>query len=312
MKWLLFVLMMYSFLSEAQVIPRDTSFTVNGTFIKERKARPYIQIAEPQQLKDVKSKRNFVYNVIGTRQLLADIYYPKNKSKKKVPAVVMVFGGGWKSGDKTQNIPLAQQLALNGFVALTIEYRLSPEATYPAAVQDVKAAVRWLKANAKKYNVDTTKIATLGMSAGGQLAALVGTTNGLAKFEGNGSNLHHSSNVQAIVNIDGTLAFKHPESVEGKVAGEWLGGMYEERADNWEEAAPLNHVDKNTPPILFINSSITRFHAGRDDMIKQLHSLNIYSEVHTLADTPHPFWFFHPWFNTVVSTTVQFLNKVFL
>ncbi|RYF88104.1 MAG: alpha/beta hydrolase, partial [Chitinophagaceae bacterium] len=130
----------------------------------------------------VKSKENVVYSKIGDRKLLADVYYPARKTKQGYPAVVMIFGGGWKSGDKSQNVPIAQQLAAKGYVAITIEYRLSPEAQYPAAVYDVKAAIRWLRAKAKKYNVDKSKIATLGMSAGGQLAALVGTTNGIAKF----------------------------------------------------------------------------------------------------------------------------------
>jgi acetyl esterase/lipase len=292
-------------------IPRDTSFTVIGTYIKESKKRPYIKIAEPSMPAGVKSKENVVYSKIGHRELLADVFYPAKRSKQGYPGVVMIFGGGWKSGDKSQNVPMAQQLAAKGYVAMTIEYRLSLEAQYPAAVQDVKAAIRWLRASAKEFNLDKSKIATLGMSAGGQLAALAGTTNGIKKFEGAGSNAKQSSNVQAIVDIDGTLAFHHPESEEGKVAGEWLGGMYAEKPDVWEEAAPLNHTDKNTPPIIFINSSNPRFHAGRDDMIKKLDQYGIYHEEHTFPDTPHPFWFFHPWFQPTVNYTVNFLDKVF-
>jgi len=261
--------------------------------------------------KGVKSKENVVYSTTGNRELLADVFYPAKKTKKGYPMVIMIFAGGWKSGDKSQNVPIAQQLAAKGYVAVTIEYRLLPEAPYPAAVHDVKEAIRWLRANAPKYNADESRIATLGMSAGGQLATLAGTTNGIKKFEGKTGNTKHSSDVQAIVNIDGILAFKHPESVEGKVAGEWLGGMYEEKPENWIEAAPLTHAGKNTPPILFINSSIPRFHAGRDDMIKILNGFGIYSEVHTLADTPHPFWFFHPWFEPTINYTVKFLDKVF-
>ncbi|HEX8462718.1 MAG TPA: alpha/beta hydrolase, partial [Segetibacter sp.] len=175
----------------------------------------------------------------------------------------------------------------------------------------IKAAIRWLRANAKAYNIDKTKIATLGMSAGGQLAALAGTTNGVQKFEGKGGNEKESASVQAIVNIDGTLAFHHPESEEGKVAAEFLGGSYQEKPEVWEEAAPLNHTDKNTPPIIFINSSIPRFHAGRDDMIKKLNQYGIYHEEYIIPDTPHPFWFFHPWLNTTVKYAVDFLDKVF-
>jgi len=206
---------------------------------------------------------------------------------------------------------MAQQLAANGYVAMTIEYRLSLEAQYPAAVEDIKAATRWLRANAKKYGIDKSKVATLGMSAGAQLATLAGTTNGVQKFEGKGGNATESSSVQAIVNIDGILAFHHPESEEGKVAAEFLGGTYEQVPAVWAEASPLNHTDKNTPPVLFINSSNPRFHAGRDDMIKKLDEYGIYHEVHTLRDTPHPFWFFHPWFAPTVKYTVAFLDKVF-
>lgn len=206
---------------------------------------------------------------------------------------------------------MAQQIAAKGYVTVAVEYRLSLETTYPAAVYDIKASIRWLRANAAKYNLDKNKIAVHGVSAGGQLAALVGTTNNMKAFEGTEGNVHESSAVQAIIDIDGVLAFKHHESAEGKVAAEWLGGTYEEKPDVWTDASALTHVGKTTPPILFINSSTPRFHAGRDDMIALLNGFKIYSEVYTLPDTPHPFWLFHPWFTQTVEYTVNFLNKIF-
>jgi acetyl esterase/lipase len=292
-------------------IPRDTSFTVYSTFIKESKNYPFIQIAEPVLPKNVLYKEDLVYSSPGKRDLHVDVFYPAKKSKKGYPGVVLIFGGGWRSGDKSQSVPMAQQLAAKGYVAAAVEYRLSLEAKYPAAVHDIKAAIRWLRANAVKYNLDKTKIATHGVSAGGQLAALVGTTNGLKAFEGNGGNPKQSSDVQAIIDIDGVLAFKHPESAEGAVAAAWLGGTFEEKPEAWTEASALTHVSKNTPPVLFINSSNARFHAGRDDMIKILDGFKIYSEVHTIPNTPHPFWLFHPWFEHTMKFTTDFLNKVF-
>lgn len=289
----------------------QSSFNIADTYTKESKTRPYIKVANPPVPTNITIKQNIIYSSIGNRNLVADIYYPDARSDKPRPAVVMLFGGGWKSGDKSHNIPIAQQLAAKGYVAISIEYRLSPEAKYPAAVHDVKAAIRWLRANADQFHIDKSRIATLGMSAGGQLAALTGTTNGQAKFEGNGGNPEQSSDVQAIINIDGLLAFHHPESEEGKSASEFLGGSYEEKPENWEEASALNHTDKNTPPIIFINSSIPRFHAGRDDMIKKLDQYQIYHETHTMPDSPHPFWFFHPWFDPTVNYITQFLEKVF-
>lgn len=291
-------------------IPKDTSFTIYSTLIKEQKKRPYIEIATPQKPDDILIKTELTYKEIAGRKIRLDIYCPKKTNKLK-PAVLLVFGGGWRSGDKNQNVAMSIELAKNGYVAVSPEYRLSLEASYPAAVYDLKAAIRWMRANAKKYGIDTTKIAILGCSAGGQLAALVGNTNGNPSFEDAIGNANYSSNVQAVVDIDGTLAFHHPESVEGAAAAQWLGGTYVQKPEIWEEAAPLNHVTNKTPPFIFLNSSTPRFHAGRTDMIKKMDSLHIYSEIHTFEDTPHPFWFFNPWFNPMMGFIVTFLHKEF-
>jgi len=241
-----------------------------------------------------------------------DVFLPKKRLRKTCPGVILIHGGGWQSGDKSQMQAIGETLAGYGYVAFSVEYRLSLEAKYPEAVYDLKAAIRWIRANAAQFNLDTGKIASLGTSAGGQLATLLGVTNGDINFEGLGrGNSQFSSAIQAVVNIDGTLAFRHPESVEGKAASNWLDGTYEENPRNWEEAAPLNHVTGKSAPILFLNSSIPRFHAGRDDMIKKLNTYKIYSEIHEFPDTPHPFWFFNPWFKPMMDYTVSFLNKIF-
>lgn len=294
------------------VVPRDTSFTISTTLIKEKKYRPYISVADPEKPAHVVIKENVVYRKIGERTLLADIYYPK-KTKHKKPAVLMIFGGGWRSGDKSQNRAMAIELAKHGYVAVSVEYRLSPEAIYPAAVQDLKAAVAWMRCRARQYGIDTSKIAALGCSAGGQLAALLGTTgNSMIYKDSIGGGGCVSDKVNAVVDIDGVLAFKHPESAEGAVAAQWLGGTASEKLSTWQEASAITHVDAASAPVLFINSSLPRFHAGRDDMIRKMNAFGIYSEIHELPDTPHPFWFFHPWFNTVIRHTVTFLNKVFV
>jgi acetyl esterase/lipase len=222
-----------------------------------------------------------------------------------------LHGGGWKSGNKSQMETFAQEMASKGFSCFTIEYRLSPEAKYPAAIFDVKKAIQYIKINANKFNVDTTKIAVLGCSSGGQMAALIGTTNSNSLFENKDNNNKISSTVQAIIDIDGILAFKHPESQEGAVAGLWLGGSYEEKPEIWEQASALTHTDKNTPPTLFINSSIDRFHAGRDDMIAILNRYKIYNEVKTIEKSPHSFWFLNPWYDESITYTTQFLDTIF-
>jgi len=287
-----------------------TPYTIQSTYEKLKKDHPFISPVRPEYTEELSSREDLVYRSIGTRQLLVDVYYPANKSDKLFPGVLLIHGGGWVSGSKENQQPMAQRLAQEGFVAVVVEYRLSREAQYPAAVIDIKAALKWMRKKAAELNLDKTKIAVLGVSAGAQLATLVGATPGFDIYEEGDCEV--SDEVQAIVNIDGIVSFIHPEAAaEGEIAGLWLGGMRDENPANWKEASPLEYVDEKTPPTLFINSAQPRFHAGRDDMIKILDNNKIYYEVHTLPETPHSFWLVHPWFETTVSLTVDFLNKVF-
>jgi acetyl esterase/lipase len=317
MRLLLLICFFISFGAMAQeaTFPRDTSYTIKSAYEKLRKNYPAIRMVDAATPKGVASQEDQVYRRLGNRALHLDVYYPaKSRNKdmaKRLPAVLMVHGGGWRTGDKSLVKPMAQALAAKGYVTAAVEYRLSMEASYPAAVHDLKAAIRWLRANADQYSIDTSKIAIYGTSAGGQLAALVGTTNGLQNMEGEGAHPEQSSKVQAIIDVDGILAFKHPESEEGTMAAQWLGGTWEEVPQNWEEASALTHVDENTPPVLFISSSYPRFHAGRGDMVKVLEQEEVYNEHWNIPDSPHSFWLFHPWFKPSLQYTTNFLNKVF-
>ncbi len=306
---------------EGNSVPRDTSFNLHQTFVKERKYRPYIQAVQPMLPTGIVARECLVYSSITKpdgkkRELHLNLYRPEGK--KVLPALLMVHGGGWSSGNLTLQIPMAQQIATKGYVAIPVEYRLIPEALYPAAVDDLRNAIRWLRTHAKDFGIDTARIAISGCSAGGQLANLIGMTNGKGD-QPNGA----SSKVQAVINVDGLSDFTNPESVgRARMAREknqkppvdmiWLGGTYEEQKYNWEDASPIFHVNKNSAPVCFINSSIPRFHAGRDEQIAKLDSLKIYSEMHTFDDTPHPFWLFHPWFTPTVDVMVKFLDKTFL
>lgn len=310
MKKILFFLLFFTKFAFAQSsFPVDTTYTVKSVYDKVKKDHPYISYVPTRKYESVNQKKEIIYKKIKDRELHLDAYY--NKTKKRNPAIVIIHGGGWRSGNKSQMETFAIEMASKNYSCFNVEFRLSLEAQYPAAIFDVKNAIQYIKKNARKFNVDTTKIAILGCSSGAQMASLIGTTNGKPAFEDTHHKVKFSSKVNAIVNIDGTLAFKHPESVEGKVAGLWLGGSYEEIPTIWEQAAPLNNTDKNTPPILFINSSIPRFHAGRDDMIVILNKYCIYSEIKTLPNSPHSFWFLNPWFDETINYTTQFLDKVF-
>ena len=318
----LFCLSFFSTIVQAQSIvgitnTPDTSFSTKKEFLKLRKSYPWIEIAEKDNIRSVKEKNNVVYCSRGSRNLMLDVFYPTSFSKEKRIAVMFIHGGGWRSGSRTQHHPLAQRLADLGYVVFTSEYRLSTEALYPAAVYDLKAALRWIHAHASEYNIDAKKIAMAGFSAGGQLAALIGTTNNNKKFDDNSCNRNSSSAVNAIIDIDGILSFVHPESGEGddnkktSAATYWFGYSKKENPKLWEEASPLNHVNSNTPPTLFINSSVARMHAGRDDFMKVLQKNKIYNDVRTFADAPHSFVLFHPWFEPTLRYIDEFLQNVF-
>ena len=187
-------------------IPRDTSFTVHSTFVKESKKRPYIKIAQPVVSNNILEYRQITYSSpTPQRDLRLNIYRPNDN--KAYPALLMVHGGGWSSGNQTMEIPMAQQIALKGYVTIPVEYRLSPEAIYPAAVLDLKTAIRWIRAHASEYGIDTSKIAISGCSSGGQLAMLIGTTNFQAEYEDSREYSTYASNVHAIINIDGISDF---------------------------------------------------------------------------------------------------------
>jgi len=300
-------------------IPRDTTYTVASTYKKLRKDYPDIKPVVPFSIKGIIQKMDQVYlthehTPYGRRDLHADVFLPKRKGR--YPALLLIHGGGWRSGNKSMNTPMAQQLASKGFVVVSVEYRLSLEAKYPAGIEDIKAAVRWTRAHADELRIDTTRMAVGGASAGGQLASLIGATNGLRMFEGNVGNTAHSSAVQAVIDMDGLLDFMSEENLavkrnENSADVFWLEGSHEQIPDKWKEASAVTWVTKDTPPYLFINSSQVRFHGGCKQMVEKLNSFGIYNEVHKLEGSPHSYWLFDPWFNPTVRYIEDFLNTVF-
>ena len=149
--------------------PRDTSFTVHSTWQKIKPDYPQATPVKPYVSADILSLTNQVYRLRENRQLHMDIFLPNKTDLVKRPAILMIHGGGWASGNKSHLAPMAQKLTLDGFVGITVEYRLSPEALYPAAIHDLKEAIRFVKHNAGLYRIDTTRIAVLGASAGATL-----------------------------------------------------------------------------------------------------------------------------------------------
>jgi len=296
---------------------RDTSYSTWSAYTSTKKSHPDITIVPEIHDARVKEKRGIIYCNSGIRDLVLDAFYPAKTEKRKVPAVIIIHGGGWRSGDRSQHYPLAQALALKGYTCFTPEYRLSTEALYPAAIYDLKAAIRWVRQHAPEYNVDTSAIAVLGFSAGGELAAFLGVTANMPSFEGSCCLNGYSTNVNTIVDLDGTLSFVHPESGESNETNHpsagtyWFGYTKKDNPKIWESASPLSYAGEKSPPTLFINSSVDRMHAGRTDYIAILNKYGTYSEVQGFEEAPHSFVLFRPWFDPMVGYIDSFLKKVF-
>lgn len=289
---MLLLLLSSSLLSQ---IPRDTSYTVESTVAKISKRYPDLDIqgVKPVYPKSVEVTTGKIYKRIGERSLPANLFSPRKYSN--TTGVLLIHGGGWRTGSPELMTPLAEKLAESGYFVMVPEYRMSLETTYPAAVEDLKGAIQWMKDHSSELGIKENKIVVMGCSAGGQLAALLGTT----------------TDVQAIVDIDGVLAFKHPDSKEGEMAAQWLGGTYQEVPDIWKEASALSHVSENTVPTLFLASKYPRFLAGHQEYMQVLEDNGIKTEIYFLEDAPHSFWLLTPWFEPTVNYTIKFLNETF-
>lgn len=297
--------------------PVDTSYQIHKQYNKYKKYYPYLILIKDELPNGVKEERDIVYTTLkktkfGKRDLHLDLFMPEKEGV--YPVLVLVHGGGWRAGNKSLLVPMAQMIAKRGFVTVSVEYQLGLEAQYPAAVHNIKSAIRWLRANANKYKIDTRKIAITGCSAGGHLASLVGFTKGVERFEGDMGNESYSSSIQAIIDIDGVINFMAPISLNKERSRDspdvqWLGGLFREVPEIWKEASPIYWANENSVPILFLNSGYPRFHAGQDELIGMLKEWGIYYEVHKFNVRMHTFWLFHPFVDETVEYMIDFMNK---
>jgi acetyl esterase/lipase len=203
----------------------------------------------------VKVERDIEYARIGEMSLMLDIYRPES-SDQTLPLVVWVHGGGWRAGDKANN--LALPLSGRGYVVASINYRLSGVAPFPAQIEDCRAAIRWLRANAAKYGFDPKRIGVWGGSAGGHLVALLGTAGDVTRWDSVGGNTDQSARVQAVCDYYGPtdlLAAKTPGGGRGAESpvGRLLGGPVDEREDEARQASPVRYVTPDDPPFLIVH-----------------------------------------------------------
>ena len=202
-------------------------------------------------------EKGIEYSNPDDQHLQLNIAHPKT-AKGPLPAVLCIHGGGFRAGTRDSYDSLCQKLAERGYFAATVTYRLAPKYQYPAAVHDVKAAVRWLRANADKYNIDPGRIGVVGGSAGGHLVQYLGVTGDVEQLEGNGGNPEQSSSVTCVVNYYGPsdLTKSYGKSVDAaEVLPLWLGGDATQEHRRHILASPLYWVTPTAAPTLLIHGS---------------------------------------------------------
>jgi acetyl esterase/lipase len=237
--------------------------------------------------------RDVVVGTGGGRELHADIARPKTPPAGLMPAVLWIHGGGWTSGSHHE-FQQTIQLAKHGYLVLSVEYRFADEARWPAQIEDCKLAVRWLRANAVKYQVDPDRIGCWGTSAGGHLAALMGVTAGRPELEGKGGSAGFSSTVQAVVSFCGPTQFTGNNYVVP--SRKMAGGSYEEKTDVYKQMSPLDNVNPKACPFLFVNgdkdTTVPRFHA--ELMTEALKKVKVPVEMIVVKNAGHGYVFNAP------------------
>jgi acetyl esterase/lipase len=211
-------------------------------------------------MENVDAYRDLQYGSGSNRRQMLDLYVPKD-ARAPLPVIAWIHGGAWMQGDKS-NCP-ALPFAAKGFAVASIGYRLSREAKFPAQINDCKAAIRYLRANAARYNIDPDRIGVWGSSAGGHLVALLGTSGDVKELQGDGPNGGVSSSVQAVADWFGPTDFlqmsKFPSNIRHDEAGspesQLVGGPIQQNADKVAAANPISYVKKGGkyPPFLIMH-----------------------------------------------------------
>ena len=222
----------------------------------------------------VRVEENVPYAEVAGSQLHLDIYEPSERSSDLRPAVVLIHGGGWTDFDKSTMRAMGQFLARAGFVAVSVDYRLfhGTENRWPAQLDDVQRAVRWLRANAGKYGVNPDRIGTFGHSAGAQLAAFLGMED--TRDNSDAALAKYSSRVQAVVDVSGPTDFTTERDPEAAAfLTNFFGVDYEKGAEIWRQASPAWHVAKHDAPFLIV-------HGTQDDNVPIAQAQELYDKLH--------------------------------
>lgn len=257
---------------------------------------------------------NLEYGRYDERALQLDLWRPK-AATQPLPAIVCIHGGGWFQGERGSMANLAQALAAKGYVTASISYRLSGEAKFPAAIQDCKAAVRFLRANAAKYGIQSDAIGVTGLSAGGHLAALLATSGGVKELEGDGGHADQSSAAQACVAMGAQSDLESARIGELSAAPNnphyrpFLGDSQAKIPQTYALASPRHHLDKTDPPLLFMAGELDDPSTHADETRADLEKLGIATGYISIPQAPHAFLGRQASFDIGLESCAEFFAK---
>ncbi|MEX2113720.1 MAG: alpha/beta hydrolase [Pirellulales bacterium] len=257
---------------------------------------------------EIEFTKDIVYGHAGDQDLKLDLAAPKGLTQP-APAVVWIHGGAWRGGRKDDFGGVIRESAEHGYVSVSISYRLVPKHLFPAQVEDCKCAVRWLRENAQRLNIDPNRIGVVGASAGAHLAMMLGAMDTGDGLEGEGGSPNASSRVQAVVSFCGptNLQSEFPDASKQLVA-DFIGGPAPEKAAAAKAASPITYVNKEDPPMLLIQGTKDPLvpHDQAVQMVEALTAAGVPGRVELLIGEGHGWPSEH---QRVMAATFAFLDQ---
>ena len=268
--------------------PRAPKGYANETFLKIAYALKFLDLidTEPEVPENIEVFKNLTYKHVDSIDLNLDIYRSRNL-KQASPVLIFIHGGSWSKGKRSDYLPYLLDYAQKNYITATVSYRLSGKAKFPAALEDVKCAVRWIRANASKYKIDPDRIAVIGGSAGGHLAMMLGYSDEndfVAECQDS-----ISSQVNAIVNFYGPVDLTTPYAREQGACTSFLGYTYAENQEIYSDASPKKYISNDDPPTLTFHGTIDSLVpvSQADSLQKWLDKAGVQNEYHRLKGWPH-------------------------
>jgi len=280
MKKILFVtlLLLSPFLGYSQEnAPKKPNGYFSNFTLKISYALGRLELIEKDFLlpENIKEYKDITYKTIENTDLKLDIYHLKNISKP-TPLIIFIHGGAWKKGDKHDYWPYLIPYAEKGYITATIQYRLTNVAKYPAQLDDVEAAIKWVKNHADDFHINKDKIVLVGGSAGGHLAMLAAYSN-------------PSLNIKGIVNLYGPSDLTTPYAREVESVQKLIGKNYLDAPELYKKASPITYISKNIPPTLTFQGTLDELvpYEQSDKLDKKIKAVGAVSYYHKLKGWPH-------------------------